>query len=933
MPTTRAALTAILGPTNTGKTHLAVERLCAHSSGMMGFPLRLLAREIYDRVVAIKGPKEVALITGEERIEPAGARWYLCTAESMPVSRDFAFVALDEAQLGADPERGHIFTDRMLHARGREETMILGSESLRPMVRKLLPDAEIVSRPRFSTLSYAGAKKLSRLPPRSAIVAFSVEQVYAAAELLRRLRGGAAVVMGALSPRTRNAQVEMFQSGEVDYLVATDAIGMGLNLDVGHIAFAGLTKFDGNRTRRLTAAEMAQIAGRAGRHQRDGTFGTLSGESSDMAPEEVLAIEEHRFPELDWLYWRESRPCFDTLSTLINDLEARPDGPPLRAAPEAIDLAVLKRLSDMADVRASLSGPESVERLWEVASLPDFRKMGAEQHSRFVASLWPHLGSGQPLPHAYFAGEVSKLDSIQGDIETLSGRIAAARTWSYIAQRDDWVSEPYAMAERTRMLEEKLSDALHHALRQRFVDKRTSMLLRKGLKDASLVAVTVDAQKNVLVDDEFLGTLDGFVFKVDPAARVGERKLLLAAAEHYLAAHFRIKARALAMADHNEFSMAKDNDGKPALFWNGELLGHLVKGRTFMQPQFRPLRAVADIEGDALRAVLEKAEEWIAAQLAKHLGGVVALNELATNAETEGSVRALAARLADLGGLSSRHYLFDAVHALTTETRAAARKAGISFGALDVFHYAVLRPGAARWRTALFAALYDKPMPELPPESAGHLKEWKFATSADCRNAGYRKVGEEYLRIDLVERIVKKAHEERCQKSFFAMDSALSTSFGMSEEALTSLMNTAGFRKVSKEIFEQTMAETPAAAEITVLDADSVVGETEAADDSAPESVSAADDAGESVSDGEATGEGVEPAKHIPDLPPTYWRWVGIRKMNQRMAASESKPKRFKAKGQNQPRPEKAPEKPIVAPAPPSDFAMQLAALKEKMGS
>jgi ATP-dependent RNA helicase SUPV3L1/SUV3 len=362
-------------------------------------------------------------------------------------------------------------------------------------------------------------------------------------------------------------------------------------------------------------------------------------------------------------------------------------------------------------------------------------------------------------------------------------------------------------------------------------------------------------------------------------------------------------------------------------------LGHLVKGRTFMQPQFRPLRAVADIEGDALRAVLEKAEEWIAAQLAKHLGGVVALNELATNAETEGSVRALAARLADLGGLSSRHYLFDAVHALTTETRAAARKAGISFGALDVFHYAVLRPGAARWRTALFAALYDKPMPELPPESAGHLKEWKFATSADCRNAGYRKVGEEYLRIDLVERIVKKAHEERCQKSFFAMDSALSTSFGMSEEALTSLMNTAGFRKVSKEIFEQTMAETPAAAEITVPDADSVVGETEAADDSAPESVSAADDAGESVSDGEATGEGVEPAKHIPDLPPTYWRWVGIRKMNQRMAASESKPKRFKAKGQNQPRPEKAPEKPIVAPAPPSDFAMQLAALKEKMGS
>ena len=310
MSSPQAPIKAVLGPTNTGKTHLAVERLCAHSSGVMGFPLRLLAREIYDRVVAIKGPKEVALITGEERIEPPGARWYLCTAESMPVERQFAFAALDEAQIGADPERGHIFTDRMLHVRGREETMILGSEALRPMVKALLPDAEIISRPRFSTLSYAGPKKLSRLPPRSAIVAFSVEQVYAVAELLRRLRGGAAVVMGALSPRTRNAQVAMFQSGEVDYLVATDAIGMGLNLDVQHIAFAGLSKFDGHRTRRLTVSEMAQIAGRAGRHQRDGTFGTVAGEAGEMTAEELLAIEGHNFPALDWMYWREAAPRF-----------------------------------------------------------------------------------------------------------------------------------------------------------------------------------------------------------------------------------------------------------------------------------------------------------------------------------------------------------------------------------------------------------------------------------------------------------------------------------------------------------------------------------------------------------------------------------------------------------------------------------------------
>jgi ATP-dependent RNA helicase SUPV3L1/SUV3 len=339
---------AVLGPTNTGKTHLAVERMVAHSSGLMGFPLRLLAREVYERVVKLKGDKEVALITGEEKILPPKARWFLCTAESMPIrgkeesdfTRDFAFVALDEAQLGADPERGHVFTDRLLHARGREETMILGSEALAPMVRSLLPKAEIITRPRFSTLSYAGPAKLSRLPPRSAIVAFSADQVYAVAEALRRMRGGAAVVMGALSPRTRNAQVAMYQAGEVDYLVATDAIGMGLNMDVAHVAFAGLGKFDGRRRRRLTPAEMAQIAGRAGRHQRDGTFGTLNIEGEALAEfrdEEVDAIENHRFAPMEFLYWREGEPDYRSVEALIRSLERRPTQAGLRAAPEAVD--------------------------------------------------------------------------------------------------------------------------------------------------------------------------------------------------------------------------------------------------------------------------------------------------------------------------------------------------------------------------------------------------------------------------------------------------------------------------------------------------------------------------------------------------------------------------------------------------------------------
>jgi ATP-dependent RNA helicase SUPV3L1/SUV3 len=354
----RSPLAAVLGPTNTGKTHLAVERMMGHASGMIGFPLRLLAREVYDRVVAAKGKASVGLITGEEKILPETARWLLCTAESMPRNADVAFAAIDEAQLAADPERGHVFTDRLLHCRGREETMILGSDSLRPMLKVLTPDAEIISRPRFSTLSYSGSTKLSRLPPRSAIVAFSTEEVYAVAEMLRRLRGGAAVVMGALSPRTRNAQVAMFQAGEVDYIVATDAIGMGLNMDVHHVAFASLSKFDGRKTRRLLVHEMAQIAGRAGRHQRDGTFGTLSLEDQRQIafkPEEVERIEAHEFPWLQQIYWREGSPSFASLDTLIADLELHPQESALRATPENTDLTVLKMLAAESWVRDRLT--------------------------------------------------------------------------------------------------------------------------------------------------------------------------------------------------------------------------------------------------------------------------------------------------------------------------------------------------------------------------------------------------------------------------------------------------------------------------------------------------------------------------------------------------------------------------------------------------
>ncbi len=610
-----APLKAVLGPTNTGKTHLAIERLCAHSSGMIGFPLRLLAREVYDKVCAIKGADQVALITGEERIEPKQARYLLCTAEAMPLHAELAFVALDEVQLGADRERGHLFTDRLLHARGRDETILLGSATTEPLIRNLLPDCDIVSRPRFSTLSHAGAKKLSRIPPRSAIVAFSAEQVYAVAEMLRRFRGGAAVVMGALSPETRNKQVALYQQGEVDYLVATDAIGMGLNLDIDHVAFAGLSKFDGQRQRRLTTSEMAQIAGRAGRHQRDGTFGTLAGSGShdaEFSAEEIYAIEEHRFPPLAKLFWREAEPDCRSLAALIADLSRPPLREGLAPAPEAIDLAVLRRLADDAGIASEVRGEALVRRFRDVCSLPDFRQHGAETHARFVARLWQDLRRGQ-LGGDYVARAIADLDNPSGDIDTLQMRIAAVRTWSYVTQRPDWVLAREEMAARARAVETRLSDALHARLTERFVNRRTSVLMKKLGPDAALLPVNLVADE-VQVDGETIGHLAGFRFAIDPQCRLADRKLLLAAAERHLPALRAERASVLlaALADGS----ARLALAGPQLTWDDEPVARLTPGRSILSPRIVLDPALTALAADQRKQLADGLERWLDQSLA-----------------------------------------------------------------------------------------------------------------------------------------------------------------------------------------------------------------------------------------------------------------------------------------------------------------------------
>ncbi|XUU61373.1 helicase-related protein [Erythrobacter sp. HA6-11] len=782
------AIKAVLGPTNTGKTHLAIERMCGHSSGAIGFPLRLLAREVYDRVRTIKGDNQVALITGEERIEPPDARYFLCTAEAMPLHKDYAFVALDEAQLAADPERGHIFTDRMLQARGRQETMLLGSATLEPIVKSLFPRAEMIERPRFSTLRCTGGTKLSRLPPRSAVVAFSIEQVYAMAEMLRRFRGGAAVVMGALSPETRNKQVELFQNGEVDYIVATDAIGMGLNLDLRHVAFAALTKFDGKRKRRLRPSEMAQIAGRAGRHQRDGTFGTLtgmrgsSGAPNELTEEEVYAIEEHRFQPLSHVFWREAEPRFDTLGTLIADLETPPPEAMLRAAPQAIDLAVLKNLASTA-VGESVKGSGNVRRFWEVCQLPDFRSIGADNHARFVARLWQDLSQGY-LGADYVAARIAELDRTQGDIDTLQGRIAAIRSWAYICQRPDWVLARDEMAARARGVEARLSDALHARLTERFVNRRTTILMKSLGQDGAHLPVELSASGQITVEGEAIGQLDGFRFSVDPDVTASDRKMLLAAGEKALPGLLTQRADWLLAEGLGELVIAKG-----AIQWQGRSLATIIMPDDLGAPRLEFSRDVTMLP-DAARAKLEAGlQDWLAPQL-EALAPLRKLAEAARDPEAGSEARALLYTLIARNGQVAREKA--GLQHLPKELRPFLRKLGVTFGALDVFAPALLKPAPRQLLHAL--GLDTRPCQEamLPVLSGEQIAKGQLP-------AGYRHAGSQVIRVDLAEKILRAAFQARAKAGDarnvrFVIDEALGVSIGLEAANLHRLLGSAGFR-------------------------------------------------------------------------------------------------------------------------------------------
>lgn len=693
---------AVLGPTNTGKTHLAVERMLGHASGMIGLPLRLLAREIYERIVKQRGRGAVALITGEEKIIPPRPHYFVCTVEAMPMEREVEFLAVDEIQLASDPERGHVFTQRLLHARGRFETMFLGAGTMAGLIRRLVPDVEIVGRERLSTLSYAGSKKLTRLPRRSAIVAFSTEQVYAIAELIRRQRGGAAVVMGSLSPRTRNAQVALFQSGEVDFLVATDAIGMGLNMDVDHVAFAGLRKFDGRRTRWLHAHEIGQIAGRAGRHLRDGTFG-VTGEAEELDADLVEQVVEHRFDPIEQIEWRNARLDFDSLPDLLGSLTRLPGVQGLKLTEPALDETLLRRFALDEDVQKVGRARGSLMRLWEACQLPDFQKTTLDEHARLAKDVFQALtGKRGRLTADWIEPRFKALDRDDGQIDQLSARLSGVRTLSYIANRPDWLDQAQGWRDRTRALEDRLSDVLHDALKARFVDRRTTALMR-SLHDRAATLAEVDEAGAVSLDGEVVGRLTGVRFEAETGDSALADRTLRSAATRAVAPEVARRLGRLAADADDAFSITPDG----AVLWRGDLAARILTGDPFA-PQVRLLGDLGPVA--ARERAQRRIEAWLAGEAGRALRDLRRLKQAVESGTLKGLPRGVAFRLIEAGGVIARRDCERELAALSQAERRTLRTFAVRVGQHSVWLPGVLKPRAR----AMANAFVEAP-PYVPP--------------------------------------------------------------------------------------------------------------------------------------------------------------------------------------------------------------------------
>ena len=811
---------AVLGPTNTGKTHLAITRLLAHASGIIGFPLRLLARENYDRMVAAKGEKYVALITGEEKIVPPEARWFACTVEAMPLDRRAEFVAVDEIQLCADADRGHIFTDRLLHARGMVETMFLGAETIRPLLQRLVPQAEIETRPRLSQLTHSGPAKLTKLPPRSAVVAFSAAEVYAIAEAIRRRRGGCAVVMGRMSPRTRNAQVALYQNREVDFLVATDAIGMGLNMDVDHIAFADLQKFDGHQIRALNAQEAAQIAGRAGRGMRDGTFGTTA-ECPPLPDELARQIEGHVFEPLAQIAWRNSDLDFASIDGLLDSLAASPPTPGLAKGNDAVDHITLNALSRESEIRELGKGRARVRLLWEACQVPDFRKIADDSHTRLCAKIFGHLATDGRLPSDWVAGNIAALGNVEGDLDTLMARLANIRIWSYIAARADWIADAATQQAEARKAEEAVSDALHERLIARFVDRRAAHLIRRLDDTEETLLSAVTRQGDVVVEGHTVGKVTGFHFQPDPeATKEEDKRLVLRAARRALREEIPRRLASLETAKDEAFTLTPQH----RVVWDTAEIARLRPGPEPLKPHVDVI-ATEFLDNAQRERVRVRLATWMDSVVKRELGGLEAIE---AKAAEDNTLRGPAFRLREAMGLAPGA----TEREIPAELRARLKAIGIRAGRYAMYLPDVLKPRAMGLRAQLWALRRNIPTPLLPnpglvsvtlpetplpaPEDPNTPRGPEGWPQGFAIMAGWLPAGRVLLRLDVAERIAGELGY-LTRRAAAPVPEGLASRLGVKGDTLPMALEAMGFRLMPSPPLEEGEFGPPLPARISVL--------------------------------------------------------------------------------------------------------------------
>ncbi|MET0971214.1 MAG: helicase-related protein, partial [Tardiphaga sp.] len=786
------------------------------------------------------------LITGEEKIKPPKARYWVSTVEAMPRDLDVSFLAVDEIQIAADLERGHVFTDRILNRRGRDETLLLGAATMRPIIERLLPGASIVTRPRLSHLEFAGDRKITRQPRRTAIVAFSADEVYAIAELIKRQHGGAAVVLGSLSPRTRNAQVAMFQNGDVDYLVATDAVGMGLNLDVDHVAFASDRKYDGYQFRRLNPSEFAQIAGRAGRATRNGTFGT-TGRCAPFEPELVNQLQNHIFEPVKVLQWRNSKLDFASVAALQVSLSEVPRHEALTRAPIAEDLRVLDHAARDVDVRDIAHGRDAVEKLWDACQIPDYRRIAPAAHAELVVTIFNFLMQRGRIPDAWFGAQIAQADRTDGDIDTLSGRIAQIRTWTFLANRPDWLSDPDHWQGISRELENKLSDALHERLTERFVDRRTSVLMRR-LRENTMLNTEIGKTGEVTVEGHVIGRLDGFTFLPDAAEAGSDAKALQATALKALAGEIDTRAEKLGNAPDDQFVLASDG----VVRWTGDAVARLVAADDVLHPR---LRIIADdrLSGAPREAVQTRLDLWLKTHIEKLLGP---LFDLTKAEDITGIGRGIAFQLTEALGVLERQKIAAEMKDLDQPSRATLRKYGVRFGAYHIYIPGLLKP-AARALAALLWALKQDNVDMSSLSSAQHLAGSgrtsfpvdKLLDRDAYRVLGYRQCGERAVRVDILERLAdlirpalswrENSPGDKPAGAFdgrhFVVTQAMTSLTGSAGEDFASILRALGYRMEKKPPLPPA-APKPVAATTPI---EAAPAEAATADEAAPDAVSA----------------------------------------------------------------------------------------------